>query len=122
MAAGTDASKLPKIYYVNWFRKDEDGSFLWPGYGENSRVLEWICRRCNGDAGAVETPIGNIPQADDLNTTGLDVPQEDLEAILRFEAQQWSDEIPAIREHLAKFGDRLPGALQAELDKLASQL
>jgi phosphoenolpyruvate carboxykinase (GTP) len=122
LGAGADSSKLPKIYYVNWFRKDADGQFLWPGYGENSRVLEWICRRCGGDADAVETPIGLIPTAQDINTEGLDVSTDDLEAILHFDAEQWQAELPAIREHLDRFGDHLPAELKAQLATLEEQL
>ena len=122
IGASADAAKLPKIFYVNWFRKDDSGHFLWPGYGENSRVLEWVCRRCDGEAEAVETPIGQIPTPDALNTDGLEISREDLEALLRFEPQEWKAELPAIHEHFARFGDRLPDELREQLEQLEDQL
>jgi phosphoenolpyruvate carboxykinase (GTP) len=120
--ASADATKLPKIFYVNWFRKDDSGRFLWPGYGENSRVLEWICRRCDGDAEAQETPIGLIPTRDALNTDGLDISDEDLEALLSFEGDEWKLELPAMQQHYARFGDRLPSELRAQLKALEERL
>jgi phosphoenolpyruvate carboxykinase (GTP) len=122
IGATADPAKLPKIFYVNWFRKDADGRFLWPGYGENSRVLEWICRRCDGDAEATETPIGLLPTPQALDTEGLQIAREDLETLLRFDAQQWRAELPAMQEHFARFGDRLPGELRAQLKALEEQL
>jgi phosphoenolpyruvate carboxykinase (GTP) len=122
IGASADPEKLPKIFYVNWFRKDASGRFMWPGYGENSRVLEWVCRRCDGAADASETPIGLIPTPEALNTEGLDIAREDLEALLRFEAGEWQDELPAMREHFARFGDRLPDELSAQLTKLEDGL
>jgi phosphoenolpyruvate carboxykinase (GTP) len=122
IGASADPAKLPKIFYVNWFRKDDSGHFLWPGYGENSRVLEWVCRRCDGEAEAVETPIGQIPTPDALHTDGLEIARENLEELLRFEPEEWKGELPAIREHFARFGDRLPDELREQLKSLEDQL
>jgi phosphoenolpyruvate carboxykinase (GTP) len=118
-----ERAKLPKIFYVNWFRKDlETGSFLWPGFGENSRVLEWVFRRCDDAAEARDTPIGRVPTAEALNTDGLDIPDEQLERILGVDVEQWKQEIPPIREFFAEFGDRLPGEVAAQLDALEERL
>jgi phosphoenolpyruvate carboxykinase (GTP) len=117
-----DPAKLPKIFYVNWFRKGEDGSFLWPGFGENSRVLEWIFRRCNGEGEAVETPIGLVPTPDDLNTEGLDISREALEALLSVDEQALRDELPQIEQHLARFGDRLPKQVRDQFEALKAKL
>jgi phosphoenolpyruvate carboxykinase (GTP) len=123
MPERTDEARLPRIYGVNWFRKDEDGKFLWPGYGDNARVLDWICRRLEGDAGAADTPIGAVPRPEDLNLDGLD---DDARAragaALTVDGDAWRAELPTIREHFDRFGDRLPGALRAELDALAGRL
>ena len=102
------AAKLPKIFYVNWFRTDEDGKFLWPGYGENSRVLRWIFERCDGKVHATETAIGRLPEAADLDTNGLDLSPENMQKLLSVDIPGWLAEVPSIREHFAKFGDRLP--------------
>jgi phosphoenolpyruvate carboxykinase (GTP) len=117
-----DAAKLPRIFYVNWFRKGEDGHFLWPGYGENSRVLEWVFRRCAGDAGARETPIGLVPSEGDLYTGGLDTPVEDLEAVLSVNRDELREQLPQVKEHFAIFGDRLPAELRAQLEALERRL
>ncbi len=116
-----DADKLPKIFYVNWFRKDADGKFIWPGFGENSRVLEWVFRRCNGDSEVVATPIGNVPAPGELNVDGLDLSDEALAELLAVDAEALAAELPQLAEHLAKF-DNLPPAIQAHLDKLKSDL
>jgi phosphoenolpyruvate carboxykinase (GTP) len=108
---------LPGLYYVNWFRKGADGRFLWPGYGENSRVLRWIFERCDGQAEAEETPIGFVPRS--LGTDGLDV---DLAELLKVDRDKWRTEVESIEEHYAAFGDHLPKALIAELDDLRSRL
>ncbi|MGX6447254.1 phosphoenolpyruvate carboxykinase (GTP) [Patulibacter sp. S7RM1-6] len=118
----TPGAKLPKIFYVNWFRKDDDGRFLWPGFGENSRVLEWVFRRCDGAADAVETPIGLVPTADDLNTDGLDISHEDLERVLAVDPAAVKAELPQIEAHLAQFGDRLPAEIRQQLETLKAQL
>jgi phosphoenolpyruvate carboxykinase (GTP) len=115
-------AKLPRIFYVNWFRKGEDGHFLWPGYGENSRVLEWIFRRCAGDADAHETSIGLVPAPGDLYTGGLDVPAEDLEAVVTVDDDALRTQLPQVKEHLAQFGDRLPKELRAQLDAFEERL
>jgi phosphoenolpyruvate carboxykinase (GTP) len=117
-----DAAKLPRIFYVNWFRKDADGKFLWPGFGENSRVLEWIFRRCDGNAEAVETPIGLVPTEGDLNLEGLDIAPEALHELLTVDPDQLRDELPQVHEHLAKFGDRLPRVVREHLESLEQQL
>jgi phosphoenolpyruvate carboxykinase (GTP) len=117
-----EPGKLPRLFYVNWFRKGEDGRFLWPGYGENSRVLEWVFRRCAGDADAHETPIGLVPAPGDLYTSGLDVPPDDLEAVLTVDPDQVREQLPQIEEHLAIFGDRLPAELRAQLEALKERL
>ena len=117
-----DASKLPKIFYVNWFRRGDDGRFLWPGFGENSRVLKWVVERIEGRADAVESPVGMVPAATALDTEGLAVDMADLEAALRVDVDEWRAEIPQVDEWFAKFGDRLPGVLWAELDALKARL
>jgi len=114
--------KMPKVFYVNWFRKDDDGKWLWPGYGENSRVLQWIVQRCAGQADAVETPIGQMPTPDSLNLTGLDIPSQDLAELLKVDLDGWLAEVPLIQEHFAKFGTRLPKALNDELTALKQRL
>jgi phosphoenolpyruvate carboxykinase (GTP) len=117
-----DAAKLPKIFVVNWFRKDEDGKFLWPGYGENSRVLAWIFRRCQGQAEAEETPIGLVPAEGALDLEGLDIAPEALHELLTVDPEQVRDELPQVREHLAKFGDRLPKQVHEQLEALESRV
>jgi phosphoenolpyruvate carboxykinase (GTP) len=118
----TEGANLPKVYYVNWFRKSEGGDFLWPGFGENSRVLKWVFERCAGTAKAVETPIGNLPVRDDLDLSGLDVDAEDLEALLAVDREGWLSEIPLIREYYATFGDRLPSELSTFVDEFEKAL
>jgi phosphoenolpyruvate carboxykinase (GTP) len=117
-----DEAKLPRIFYVNWFRKDEDGKFLWPGFGENSRVLAWIFRRCEGSAEAVETPIGLVPAAGAMETEGLDVTPEQMVELLAVEPEDWRRELPAMQEHFARFGDRLPDELREQLAALERRL
>ena len=107
-AAATDQSLLPKIFYVNWFRRGTNGTFLWPGYGENSRVLAWIFERCAGGDGAIETPIGRLPETGALDTEGLDLVPERLDELLAVDLDAWRDEVELIEEHYARFGDRLP--------------
>jgi phosphoenolpyruvate carboxykinase (GTP) len=117
-----DADKLPRIFYVNWFRKDADGRFLWPGFGENSRVLEWIVRRCEGQGEAVETPIGLVPSPGDLDVDGLSLPDEALQTLLTVDEDAVRAELGQVREHLAKFGDRLPEELARQLETLERRL
>jgi phosphoenolpyruvate carboxykinase (GTP) len=114
----TDVSNLPRIYYVNWFRKDSNGAFLWPGYGENSRVLAWIVERSAGRAGATATPIGNVPASGALPTEGLDLSDEDVAELVRVDVDEWRAEVPLIRDHYRQFGDRLPVELAEQLDSL----
>jgi phosphoenolpyruvate carboxykinase (GTP) len=113
---------MPKVYYVNWFRKSEGGDFLWPGFGENSRVLKWIFERCAGTAKAVETPIGNLPVRDDLDLSGLDLDSEDVDVLLGVDKDGWLRELPLIREYYAQFGDKLPKELSAFVDRLEQAL
>ena len=122
MGKSTDASKLPKIFYVNWFRKDADGGWLWPGFGENSRVLKWIVERVTGKAEAVETPLGYLPASGAIDTNGLDVTEEQMAELLNVDAEEWLNEIDSIREHYARFGERLPAALSEELAALETRL
>src|SRR5919204_1234703 len=117
-----EAGKLPKLFYVNWFRKDEKGSFLWPGFGENSRVLAWVFRRCEDSADAAETPIGLVPAPGAIDVTGLDVSGEDMARLLEVDPEDWRKELPAIHQHFARFGDRLPGALREQLANLERRL
>ena len=114
--------KMPKIFYVNWFRKSPEGKFLWPGFADNSRVLKWIFERCNGTTDAVDTPIGKVPTKDALDTDGLDVADADLDRLLQVDTKGWKEELPLIKEHFATFGDKLPGGLKEELDELEKRL
>ncbi|MGW4465667.1 phosphoenolpyruvate carboxykinase (GTP) [Micromonospora sp. NPDC004704] len=124
MGKGTDgdAAKLPKVYYVNWFRKDQDGNFLWPGFGENSRVIKWVVERIEGRGAAVETPIGMVPAQDALDVEGLGLTPEDVRIALKVDVDEWRDELPMINEWFEKFGGKLPGVLWAELDALRARL
>jgi phosphoenolpyruvate carboxykinase (GTP) len=115
-------AKLPKIFYVNWFRQDENGKFLWPGYGENSRVLRWAFERCAGTGNAVETPIGRMPTPNDIDTRGLDISPTNLAKLLSVDVDGWLAEVPLIREHFAKFGDHLPQGMKDEVNKLEERL
>jgi len=115
-------AQLPKIFYVNWFRKDENGKFLWPGFGENSRVLEWVFRRCNGEGETVETPLGLVPAAGELNTEGLGLSDEAIAELLRVDAEQLAAQLPQVREHLARFGDGLPAPVRSQLEALEQRL
>ena len=114
--------KAPKIFHVNWFRTDEEGHFIWPGFGDNLRVLDWMLKRCEGTVDAQETAIGYVPNVDDINLDGLDFSKEDLVGILNVDKDLWRAEVPGIKEFYAKFGDKLPATLQAELDTLESKL
>jgi phosphoenolpyruvate carboxykinase (GTP) len=119
---GADAGKLPKIFYVNWFRRDADGGFLWPGYGENGRVLKWVVDRLEGNAAAVETPIGHVPAPGSLDVNGLDLTEEQLTAALRVDVEEWKAEIPLIQEWFDTIGEKTPTTLLAELDGLKARL
>ncbi|WP_053203816.1 phosphoenolpyruvate carboxykinase (GTP) [Jiangella muralis] len=122
MGKDADAVKLPKIFYVNWFRRDDDGGFLWPGFGENGRVLKWVIERMEGLAAATETPIGHVPTPESLDTSGLDLTAEQLAACLEVDPEEWRAEVPGIAEWFDKFGDHLPTLLWAELDGLKARL
>jgi len=122
MPEKTDVSKLPKIFFVNWFRRDEDGRFLWPGFGENSRVLKWVFERCDGTADVLDTPIGLLPPKEALDLDGVDVDDADLDAILSVDVDGWKSAVPQIRDHFARFGDKLPAELSAQVDELESAL
>ncbi|HIF98209.1 MAG TPA: phosphoenolpyruvate carboxykinase (GTP) [Myxococcales bacterium] len=115
-------AQLPLVYYVNWFRKNDKGKFLWPGFGENSRVLKWIFERCNGAADAVETPIGSLPTHDALDLEGLNLDSADLDSLLTVDRNGWLQELPLIREYYAQFGDRMPGELSSLVDHLEEAL
>ena len=107
---------------MNWFRTDENGKFLWPGYGDNSRVLKWVFERVNGTGNAVDTPIGRLPDPKDIDTTGLDIAPETMKKLLDVDVDGWLAEVPLIREHFAKFGSHLPKGMTEEVDKLEARL
>jgi phosphoenolpyruvate carboxykinase (GTP) len=117
-----DGAQLPKIFYVNWFRKDDDGKFLWPGFGENSRVLAWVFERCAGRAGARETAIGLLPEEGALDLAGLDVTEEQMRELFEIDAGAWKEQLPQVREHFAKFGSDLPEELRTQLEALEERL
>ena len=114
--------QLPPIFHVNWFRKDEAGKFMWPGFGENMRVLEWIINRCKSEAGVHDAPIGGMPYLSDIDIEGLKTDRATLEALLEVDNEAWSEEMEQIREYLLGYGDRPPAELIDELDKVASAL
>jgi phosphoenolpyruvate carboxykinase (GTP) len=117
-----EGAKLPKIFMVNWFRKDAEGNYLWPGFGENSRVLAWIFRRCDADADAHETPIGLVPTEDAIDTGGLDLPPGAMAELLKVDPEEWRAQLPQIRQHFAQFGDDLPSRLRGQLEGLERRL
>jgi phosphoenolpyruvate carboxykinase (GTP) len=117
-----DPEKLPKIFFVNWFRKDKDGNWLWPGFGENSRVLKWIFERVSGEGKAVETPIGYMPTPDAIDTTGLDISNSAMQELLKVDRDEWLCEVASIREYYASFGNKLPKELAHQLDALEKRL
>jgi len=114
--------RLPRIFYVNWFRKDDSGRFLWPGFGENSRVLAWIFARCDDAAGADDTPIGRVPAQGALDVDGLDVDQAALQELLKVDPEEWQAQLPQVHEHYARFGDSLPDGLRGQLEALERRL
>ena len=124
IGAGLDEDKAPKFFNVNWFRKDDEGNFLWPGFGDNLRVLEWIIKRCEGKVDAKETAIGYVPYSEDINISGIEdeITKETLESILEVDKTLWADETKGIEEFYGKFGDKVPAALKAELDSLKANL
>ncbi len=115
-------NEMPRVFLVNWFRKDAEGNFIWPGFGENSRVLEWVFRRCDGDVDAVDSAIGRVPRIEDINTDGLQLAEGELEHLLEVDLDELGQQFPQVEEHLARFGDRLPVELQAQLDALKQRL
>ena len=117
-----DPEKLPKIFMVNWFRKDKDGNWLWPGFGENSRVLKWILERVSGEGKAVETPIGYMPTPDAIDTTGLDISNSAMQELLKIDRDEWLREVASIREYYDSFGDKLPKELTHQLNALEERL
>jgi len=122
VGASADPANLPRLYYVNWFRQNAAGQFIWPGYGENSRVLKWVFERVSGGAEAVDTPIGRLPTPGALDTAGLEIAAEDLESLLTVDIDGWAAELPTIKQHYDSFGDRLPGGLREELAALEQRL
>ncbi|MGK0312645.1 MAG: phosphoenolpyruvate carboxykinase (GTP), partial [Ilumatobacter sp.] len=118
----TDVANLPKIFFVNWFRRDEDGRFLWPGFGENARVLKWVFERVDGTVDAIDSPIGKLPVPDQLDLSGLDINQADLDTLLAVDTEGWKGAVSQIREHFDSFGDRLPAELNAAVDQLEAAL
>lgn len=115
-------NKAPKIFCVNWFRKSSDGKFLWPGFGENSRALKWMCERIDGKVGAKKTPIGYLPNYSDLDLRGLNVPQANIKELLRVDVEAWKLEIPKMEKFFSQFGDRLPKRLRNQFDELRNRL
>jgi len=114
--------KMPRIFYVNWFRRAEDGHWLWPGFGDNSRVLKWVCERCTGKDHAVKTPLGYLPTRDGIDLSGLNLREGDLDELLRIDINEWKQQVTQFREHYAKFGSKLPRELCAQLDALEHRL
>jgi phosphoenolpyruvate carboxykinase (GTP) len=119
---GREGAVLPKIFMVNWFRKDDEGNFIWPGFGENSRVLAWIFGRCDDEADAVETPIGLVPSEDAIDTEGLDLSPRAMAELLKVDAEEWRAQLPQMRQHFAQFGDDLPDELREQLEQLEERL
>ena len=117
-----EGAQMPRVFYVNWFRKDDEGNFLWPGFGENSRVLEWVFRRCAGEAEAEETPVGMVPAAGALDTEGLSITAEEVADLLAVDPAEWKAELPQVEEHFARFGESLPSQLRDQLADLERRL
>jgi phosphoenolpyruvate carboxykinase (GTP) len=122
MGKHNDAVKLPKIFYVNWFRRDDEGNFLWPGFRENMRVLKWAIERAEGTAAAEDTVIGRVPTLESLDLDGLDADQADVAAALTVNPDEWRDELAGIEEWFAKIGQRLPSSMHDELDALRQRV
>ena len=121
-AGRREGAVLPKIFMVNWFRKDDEGRFLWPGFGENSRLLAWIFRRCDDEAEAVETPIGLVPAEGAIDLSGLELPAGVMEELLEVDPEQWKVQLPQLQQHYAQFGDKLPAELRSQLEDLERRL
>jgi phosphoenolpyruvate carboxykinase (GTP) len=122
MGKGADSVKLPKIFYVNWFRRDDEGKFVWPGFGENIRVIKWALERIEGKAAAVDTPIGRVPSPDSLDVEGLEMDEKDLLDALTVNVDEWKNELPLIEEWFDKIGAALPSSMRDELDALKLRL
>ena len=122
IGANADPEKLPRMFWVNWFRKDEDGKFLWPGFGENCRVLKWVLERIAGQGEITETAIGNVPSIHGLDLEGIDISEDQLNELLSVDNSEWSEEIPLIEDHFSFIGERLPDSLTAELEELKTRL
>ena len=122
LAERTAPDKLPKVFYVNWFRRDSEGKFLWPGFGENSRVLKWIVERLEGRVGAVETPAGLLPEKKDIDIEGLNISDEHLEQVLRYVPNEWADELPRVRRWLRSLGLKVPQEIHDELWHIAMNI
>jgi phosphoenolpyruvate carboxykinase (GTP) len=122
LRVGEGSSNMPRVFHVNWFRQDADGRYLWPGFGENLRVLRWIVERCSGEAAAKSTAIGNLPTPEALDLNGLDIDRDTLTSLLDVDVDGWRGEVGAIEEFFAGFADRLPPSLRDELGKLHSAL
>ena len=120
--ARANPDRMPRIFVVNWFRKDADGKFIWPGFGENSRVLEWVFRRCNGEGETVDTPVGMVPAEGELNLDGLEISDEAMRELLTVDAAQVEAQLPQVEEFLAQFGDRLPAEIGSQLEALKQRL
>ena len=120
MGAKLDPEKAPKIFHVNWFRLDDDGKFMWPGFGDNMRVLNWILDRCEGKVGAKESAIGYLPES--IDTTDLDIDPKVMEELLSIDKDVWMEEVESQKEFFAQFGDRLPKEIMEEHDKLEARL
>jgi phosphoenolpyruvate carboxykinase (GTP) len=116
------ADKLPRIFHVNWFRQDEDGNFLWPGFGENLRVLRWIIDRCENRVGATESPIGFLPQDGDIDTSDLDITKEAMRELTSIDIEDWKVENQQFADYLSEFGDRVPQVLRDEQQRIADEL
>jgi phosphoenolpyruvate carboxykinase (GTP) len=119
---GTAVAKPPAIFHVNWFRQDASGQFLWPGFGQNLRVLLWMIERIQGKGGAIETPVGFVPTPDALNLDGLELPKSAIETLLKVDRDEWVDEVPEIRAFFDRFGGHLPAEMTRSLDALAQRL
>jgi phosphoenolpyruvate carboxykinase (GTP) len=119
---GARSDRLPRVYHVNWFRKDSEGRFLWPGYGDNMRVLKWIIDRCEGNADAARTPIGNVPAADSLDLAGLELRRQTLDALLAIDPDTWLREMDDIGDYFAEFGPRIPAQLLRQIERIKGEL
>jgi phosphoenolpyruvate carboxykinase (GTP) len=122
LGKNSDESKMPKVFFVNWFRRGDDGRFLWPGFGENSRVLKWIIERVEGRASGVSTPIGVVPSVEDLDLGGLDVDPADVAEALSVNPSEWREELPLIEEWFEFVGEKLPTGIKDEFDALKHRL